>query len=314
MATAGCVVSHSRKKRTTYCTKKKNTPADDMWFQLLTLLFLFETRITAFVLHSASGKLSTRSARKSLTDTQIIECSDCSEDEIKTAATFLVEQFWLGSPRQWVDATDDDTAGSAIADISKLVDEQANDLTAKYGERMGKRTLNTCLLIAGQESNIVGLLGMEVVLLQNDDYRLLTPEASEAIVQAAVASLGPKQRREYKNASIIQIVNDLLDETMSAVCCFSNLAVNQQSRGQGIARQLCERVEETAQDWGFSEVYLKVEADNTAATNLYDKLQYETVTTILNDAAMRLNTSNVEFVQANVDTLLLKKDIVGQLR
>lgn len=54
----------------------------------------------------------------------------------------------------------------------------------------------------------------------------------------------------------------------------SNLAVPLPYRRQGVARKLLDACELTAQQWGFSEIYLHVMEDNQAAQNLYTQAGY----------------------------------------
>jgi ribosomal protein S18 acetylase RimI-like enzyme len=54
----------------------------------------------------------------------------------------------------------------------------------------------------------------------------------------------------------------------------SNLAVHPQYRKQGIAQQLLSSCEQTAQRWGFSNIYLHVLENNRQAKRLYYKLGY----------------------------------------
>ncbi len=54
----------------------------------------------------------------------------------------------------------------------------------------------------------------------------------------------------------------------------SNLAVHPQYRQQGIAQELLRICEQTAQCWGFSNVYLHVLENNPPARHLYYKMGY----------------------------------------
>jgi len=235
--------------------------------------------------------------------------SGCDEEAIVEAANFLVDSFWLGSPRQWVD----EAAGNA-ADVSdsvktSLVVEQAADLMLNYGERMGKQMLNSCLVFASHDGgSLLGLAGMQVLLLDSNRGNILKAEQSEEVVKNAVASLGPKQRRLYKDATVQQIAEELLPPTQEAICFFCNLAVSPDARRQGIALQLCQELERIAKSWNFDNIYLKVENDNEAAMRLYkDKLGYECVLTVDGDPAVRLDTKAGEFIETPVKTMLLKK-------
>jgi ribosomal protein S18 acetylase RimI-like enzyme len=54
----------------------------------------------------------------------------------------------------------------------------------------------------------------------------------------------------------------------------SNLAVHPEYRRQGVAQQLLSKCEETAREWGFSEIYLHVLENNHAARQLYYQAGY----------------------------------------
>merc|ERR1712224_1179800 len=97
----------------------------------------------------------------------------------------------------------------------------------------------------------------------------------------------------------------------TAICCLSNLCVSTDARRTGIARKLCEQVEELAKnDWGFDALYLKVESENEAARNLYEKkLGYTVVYTLEGSAAMRLDTKLGKFVESEADTIILMKNL-----
>ncbi|MFE4108046.1 GNAT family N-acetyltransferase [Almyronema epifaneia] len=55
----------------------------------------------------------------------------------------------------------------------------------------------------------------------------------------------------------------------------SNLAVHQQFRRRGVARQLLQACEQTARSWGFRSLYLHVMEDNQQARHLYTKMGYQ---------------------------------------
>jgi len=91
----------------------------------------------------------------------------------------------------------------------------------------------------------------------------LESEKAEEIAKNAVASLGPKQRREYKSASISKIANELLSDGTKGVSVLSNLAVGKKARRRGVARALCDEIEFLSEDWGFNDVHLLVESKCT---------------------------------------------------
>lgn len=238
----------------------------------------------------------------------IVAVSACDEEAIFNAASFLVDSFWLGSPRQWVDATAGDVDVSETVRTS-LVEEQAADLMETYGERMGKRMLNSCLVCATNSGGSpLGMVCLQVLVLDSTKGNTLNAEQSEDILKNAVASLGPKQRRLFKDASVHQISTELLPESQEAICCFSNLAVAPSARRQGIALQLCQELESVAKDWDFDSIFLKVESDNESALNLYkNRLGYVSVFDVEDDSAIRLDTCAGKFIETQVRTLLLKK-------
>ena len=168
-------------------------------------------------------------------------------------------------------------------------------------------TLAYWLLSDGNE--LVGAVGMEVCLLDKQNEEIIGAQKSELMLKNAVASLGPKQRRQYKDASVQEIATELLPPEISAICCLSNLCVSPNARRRGIAKKLCNAVEETASEWGFTEMYLKVESDNTAAKELYEtKMGYSVECTLANQVALRVDPDS-GFVETTADTLILKKSL-----
>lgn len=57
----------------------------------------------------------------------------------------------------------------------------------------------------------------------------------------------------------------------------SNLAVSSEFRRKGIAKRLCREAEAAARSWGCSEVWLKVDKENSKAMRLYRSLGYRPV-------------------------------------
>ena len=99
--------------------------------------------------------------------------------------------------------------------------------------------------------------------------------------------------------------------TTKTVVCLSNLAIAPAFRRQGVALQLCRAAERVAKDdWGYEELYLKVERDNVSAIKLYqDKLGYAERSRLPADPAVRLDPVKGEFVETAVETLILSKTL-----
>jgi len=252
---------------------------------------------------------------KSSVNVQVIQGSEASIDN---AAKFMVDAFWLQSPQQlFIDASDTDVSDAVK---STLINTQADDLQSKYGERMGSRKLDALILVAGDGiadrgelltlDNVQGLVTIEIRLLDSEKD-LLSAKESEFKLTQAVASLGPKQRREYKDASVIDIANQLLPVDVKAVCSLSNLCVSPSARRQGIARTLCAAAEAVAKnELGFDDMYLRVEKANDAAKRLYeDKLGYENVFDIDNASVLRVDAKSGSFQEVESDIVVLKKKI-----
>jgi ribosomal protein S18 acetylase RimI-like enzyme len=228
-----------------------------------------------------------------------------NEGFLNMAGAFLVDSFWLNSQHHQLG--DEDI--SADARIGLIV-EQCADLQEKYGERMGKRLMNACVFGAldPETKDMLGVATLKATLLIKDD--ILDAEKAEVIAKNAVASLGPKQRRLYKDASIETIATELLSPDTKAVCVLSNLAVSAQARRRGVAKTLCEEAEALARDWGYNEIHLLVESENTPARKLYqDKLGYKTAFTKKSAVAMRADIKSGTFTETKADTLLLAKKI-----
>lgn len=236
---------------------------------------------------------------------------DGSESSIDNAARFMVDAFWLQSPQQLIQNAGDSSAEISESAKTSLTSIQANDLMDQYGERMGKRKLDALILAAMDGDNsIQGMVTIEVRLLDKQSDILLA-DASERMLTQAVASLGPKQRREYKDASVIDIANQLLPPDIIAVCSLSNLCVSPAARRRGIAGKLCSEAERVAkEELGFEEMYLRVEASNEAAKTLYEqKLGYENVMEVNAATALRVDGDTGSFVEVESDIIVLKKKI-----
>ena len=145
----------------------------------------------------------------------------------------------------------------------------------------------------------------------NRQEDFLSIDASERLLTQAVASLGPKQRREFKDASVIDIANQLLSPDISAVCTLSNLCVSPMARRQGLAAKLCKEAERIAKEvLRFSDIYLRVEVVNAAARRLYEeKLGYQCVFGINSTTTLRVDGIVGRFVEVETDMLVMTKKL-----
>ena len=246
-------------------------------------------------------------AAEANTDIKLVPSSG-DASSIRQAAAFMVEYFWLSSPQNLLAAGDDPSSLSDAAK-AKLVEEQENDLTETYGEIMGKRTLESCLLTAEDDGGLLGLVGIESRLYNKDTNQIVSAEKSQALLKNAVASLGPKQRRQYKDSSAAELVSELLPPEIELVCTLSNLSVSPRSRRRGVAIRLCQEAEKLAkEEWKFDSMCLLVERENEAAKNLYaTKLGYELIASDPAATGLRVDVENGSFVEQQHETLTLRK-------
>lgn len=253
-------------------------------------------------------------APKDSLSVDILQAGD-DEASINEAAEFLIDSFWLDARHLVTQPADGDVTDVKVSEDARrsLYERQATDLFDNYGERMGKRILDSAVIKAvdTKTEEIVGLVCVSSLLFDGKTEEVLSPQDSEELLKAAVATLGPKDRRRYKDAAAEDIAAGLLGNDMEAVCCISNLAVSPKARRGGVAAKLCDEAEHIASaEWGYDVMLLKVEADNTAARTLYEeKLNYSIKCKEIAAVALRVDVEAGEFVETRADTLILMKDI-----
>ena len=134
-------------------------------------------------------------------------------------------------------------------------------------------------------------------------------DESESILKSAVASLGPKQRRLYKDSPASELSAELLPPDLQLICVLSNLCVSSDSRRTGLGGTLCTAAEDTGKGWGFDEMYLRVEVENGAARALYEgRMGYEVrFGEARSMVGLRVDTEGGDFVEIRTDTLTMAK-------
>lgn len=232
---------------------------------------------------------------------------DGSEASIRQVASFMIDAFWLQSPQALGVKSGDEISSDAK---SSLVEFQANDLLNKYGERLGKRKLDAVILTAVDDAteNFLGLVTIEVRLLDTISKTIMNTEKSELMLTNAISSLGPKQRREYKDASVIDAANALLPPEFTAVCSLSNLCVSPKARRKGVAARLCEEAESLSKKLGFDDIHLCVESENKAAKSLYEKLGYG-IKFETTSKSLRVDADAGVFVDIESEIIVMTKKI-----
>lgn len=234
---------------------------------------------------------------------------DGTDSTIQAGAKFIVDNFWLSSPQQLL-LGDQSAADIPDSSYMSLRDVQFADLQEKYGERLTQRKLDALMIAAlDEEDELAGMVTLEVVVMDTQTKELMSASTSEFRITQSVASLGPKQRREFKNAHVIDIANELLPPTQTAVVTLSNLCVSPTSRRKGIAAQLCGEAERiTRESLGYSALHLRVESSNEAAKRLYEKLGYDVVFESV-APVLRVDANAGGFIEIDSETTIMKKEL-----
>lgn len=234
---------------------------------------------------------------------------DGTDSTIQASAKFIVDNFWLSSPQQLL-LGDQSAADIPDSSYMSLRNVQFSDLQEKYGERLTQRKLDALMIAALDEGDdLAGMVTLEVVVMDTQTKELMSASTSEFRITQSVASLGPKQRREFKNAHVIDIANELLPPTQTAVVTLSNLCVSPTSRRKGIAAQLCGEAERiTRESLGYSALHLRVESSNEAAKRLYEKLGYDVVFESV-APVLRVDANAGGFIEIDSETTIMKKEL-----
>ena len=131
------------------------------------------------------------------------------------------------------------------SDLAILAAALQRDMQERFTQR--NRNENALILAENDEGDIVGVVGIDV------------------------------QRLSYNALNEDRIGSS--DQRLSERPLLSSLSVSPKYRRRGIAKKLCREAERTAKQWGYNEVLLKVEADNSRARSLYRSLGYRVVDT-----------------------------------
>lgn len=188
-----------------------------------------------------------------------------------------------------------------------LVNVQTEDFEKRYGDLMGQRRLLSALLA---DENMLGICGVELTLVDTESQTILSREQGEAMLKSAISRLGPKERRLLKYFDVKDLVADILPGEFDVIPILSNLAVNVDKRRSGVGLKLCQDVEALCQEWGFDEVWLQVEEQNTPARKLYEnKLGYTLEWKINGGSALRVDTDDPSgsFTEVAAPLLVLSK-------
>ena len=266
-----------------------------------------------------------------------IVTSKTDHESLRKAAELMVDAYWLASPISLIAKEhdcprSDDGVRSPTPSFEEvrnnLINAQLQDFVERYDASRRDRLLHSRLLTAvghptdlahgsnSQESEILGIVGMEVRICDKASKTIHSTQESERMILDAFTGDNVAIRQQAMNTPtcIPRLVDDLLPAELSAVCVLSNLAVSPKARRQGLATRLCKEVERLARNYcGCASVYLEVEAINTAARKLYGEiLGYERLCEA-NAPAKRVDLNSGDFIEIVAPTLVLSKDVSNSM-
>jgi GNAT superfamily N-acetyltransferase len=201
--------------------------------------------------------------------------SECSNATLERVAEFLVDAYWLGTPRVWVRHNagsetmlarhsgipcDNQSIRWSTRRLPLLVRQQAADLAAKFSgqsRRVAPQSfLRSTLLMATTHTDrygatfendvtLVGVVCLQELLLDRDRGVLLSVEESQQVLRQIWSSLPRLMQRHYASSSSMATLWSTLVSSRSPyaslvpVSVLCNLAVAPSMRRHGVARALC---------------------------------------------------------------------------
>ena len=166
----------------------------------------------------------------------IIGSSDDRMD-VRRTAEFLTYSMYDEMPR---------------AQKRELLELESKDLRDRYEAKVGGGRLPSALILAKEDQEIIGSVGLD-------------------------CQVRNKQRDRFRDLSKSDSLVDFLDRNAREEICvvLANLAVRKDRRGRGLARNLLAFAEEQTLAWGYTDLYLLVDSNNTPAQALYKSSGYK---------------------------------------
>eukprot|EP01031_Cornospumella_fuschlensis_P034798 gene34798-42139_t len=127
-----------------------------------------------------------------------------------------------------------------VGQRKELTRLEQQDLVERYSEKLGKRVFPSVLLLLEVNNKLAGCVGLDCQYLD-------------------------KQSRQLRKIQYYEEQNP----QMEVAIVLANLAVSPDQRKKGYGRLLLKSCEAYAEEWGFKEIHLLVNADNTPAQKLY---------------------------------------------
>lgn len=125
---------------------------------------------------------------------------------------------------------------------NELARLEADDLSKRYGDRVGKPKFPSALLVLEEDEEIIGCVGIDPQELVQNRFSRWKPGSDGDVVYV-----------------------------------LSNLAIRTDKRKKGYAKDLVNQCETLVKEWNFKEMYLLVDSANQPARKLYKKLGYSDI-------------------------------------
>lgn len=152
----------------------------------------------------------------------------------------------------------------------ELVRLEMADLRKRYvGGSSAGTSFPSALLIAQEDGEVIGTLGLDFQILEN----ISSQSSSGSVNTRDNKNSNNSNKKKFKK--LTQSSFSFLDETNEKiVVVLANLAVRADKRKAGIGRLLMKESEQIVLKWGYKEIYLMVDSENTNAQRLYSKNGY----------------------------------------
>lgn len=172
-----------------------------------------------------------RGGESSLAPRETIIRSTDDRMDVRRTAEFLTYSMYNDMPRQ---------------QRKELLELEAKDLRNRYEEKVGAGRLPSTLILAEEDQEIIGSVGLDCQIRNKKQGRL-------------------------RNLSVNDSLDDFLGQDSHEEVCvvLANLAVRKDKRGRGLARNLLAFAEEQTLAWGYQDLYLLVNSMNSPAQALY---------------------------------------------
>ena len=167
---------------------------------------------------------------------QGLELKKASDNEMNQAEAFLSSQMY-----------EVDMPNVKRKELQRL---EYADLVNRYGGRTGIRKYPSALLLATENDEIIGMVGIDCQIYDENEKKFIPMK----YVTSAYLEQGQK---------VVQVL--------------ANLTIRRDKRKKGLGKLLMKASADTVKSFGYNELYLQVDSTNKAAQALYKKEGYKQI-------------------------------------